>query len=93
MPKQTVYIISSHWNAKTARLNRKEYPTMLDALHAIGSDIVDEGWSDAYMSETGYEIPCNAVGVYATEEDREANMDGGAPHRVLAVVREVRVPV
>lgn len=88
----TIYIIASHWNGSLARLNNREYPTMLDAIHAIGSDIVDDGWSDVWVDGEGREQSCIATGVYRSEEDREANEDGSAPHRAIAVIREVRVP-
>lgn len=80
-----IYIVQSFWNASTSRLHQKSFDSLEEACTAIGSDVVDDGWSDEYEGK-----PCNAVGVYASKADREANAEGAAPHLVLATVLAVR---
>lgn len=78
------YVVASHWNAEASNVHERSFESLEDALVAIGSNIVDDGWSDEYEGRG-----CHAIGVYSTAEDRTANDEGGAPHRVRAVVRIV----
>jgi hypothetical protein len=81
-----MYIVSSHWNAETQELHGRSYDSLDAALDAIGSHITDDGWLDT--DDDGR--TCDAIGVYSSDADREANAYGAAPHLCLAVVRMVR---
>jgi hypothetical protein len=85
--KRMTYVVNSHWSGQTSRLNGTRYPSLVDALGAIGSEITEgEWWSDTYGVEAR---ECSTTGVYSSEEDRDANNEGGAPHRMMASVSEI----
>jgi hypothetical protein len=79
----TYQLISPH----NDRLHGRLFDSVEDACAAVGSTVIDSDCVDL----DSYGRICGAVGIYATEADRDANDEGDAPHLRLAFVRVIEV--
>lgn len=73
------YTISSHSDARLSSIHGSEYETYEEAMAAIRGQLADEPVEvrvdDAWL-------------LYSDQEDADADDQGQAPHKVIAVIRE-----
>ncbi len=71
------YTISSHSDARLSSIHGSEYETYEEAMTAIRGQLADE--PVAVRVDDGWMV-------YADQDDADADEDGSAPHKAIAVI-------